>query len=175
MKRYSTIKEHNLIQLLLTILFSLAAFAHSNAQTLLYDFKFNNNLTDDVHGATFNSTLVANSTKYGFTTAIPYSGGTWKHVAVSFDGATLRIYLNGTQVYSVAKTLNITGTTFQIGVAVDDYQLGMLATIDDLKIYSGALTPAEILPLTQQPGNPNIANLSEQNITPYSADIHFDL
>lgn len=258
MKRYSTIKQHNLKQLLLTILFSLAAFAHSNAQTLLYDFKFNNTLTDDVNGATFNSTLVANSTNYGFTddrynstqsawrnlnvvklaanlpllpqgnsartiafwvnqsanpygtsflwsygtaaasqafgirqeftnfnfyawgndnttTAIPYSGGTWKHVAVSFDGATLRIYLNGTQVYSVAKTLNTTGTTFRIGVAVDDYQLGMLATIDDLKIYSGALTPAEILTLTQQPGNPNIANLSEQNITPYSADIHFDL
>lgn len=109
------------------------------------------------------------------TTAIPYNGGVWKHVAISFDGSTLRMYLNGTQVYSVAKTLNTNGTTFRIGVAVDDFQLGMLASLDDLKIYSGALTPAEIMVLTQQPGNPNIGNLSEQNITPYGADIHFDL
>lgn len=258
MRRQSTLNTITVRTLIGSLLITCCSILHTQAQTLLYDFKFNNNLNDEVNNASFVSTLVANSTNYGFTddrynssnsawynlnvvklaanlpllpqgnasrtiafwvnqnanpagttflwsygtaasnqafgirqdftnfrfyawgndnttTAIPYDGGNWKHVAISFDGSALRMYLNGTQVYSVAKTLNTTGTTFRIGVAVDDFQLGMLARIDDLKIYSGALTPAEILVPTQQPGNPNIGNLSEQNITPFAADIHFDL
>jgi glucose/arabinose dehydrogenase len=68
---------------------------------------------------------------------------TWSHLAATYDGAHIRLYVNGGQVASVAAT----GTIFQstsplhIGGNLSDYFNGV---IDEIRIYNRPLTPAEI-------------------------------
>jgi chitodextrinase len=72
--------------------------------------------------------------------------GAWYHAAATYDGATMRLYLNGVEVGSAAKTGAIAASAavpVNIGRNPDgsNYLHGL---IDDVRIYSRALTPAEI-------------------------------
>lgn len=52
----------------------------------------------------------------GASSAITIVTGTWYHIAIVADGATYRVYFNGTQVYSVASALKIAPvTTIRLG------------------------------------------------------------
>ena len=72
---------------------------------------------------------------------------TWSHLAVSYDGAAVRLYLNGTQVSSVAKTGSILTSTSPLTIGSDpfygQYFSGM---IDDVRVYNAALTAARSRP-----------------------------
>ena len=69
----------------------------------------------------------------------------WSHLAATYDGATLRLYVNGTQVSSQARSGSIevgTGAVRIGGNAVwGEYFSGL---VDELRIYNRALTAAEI-------------------------------
>ena len=71
--------------------------------------------------------------------------GTWSHLAVTFDGTTLRLYVDGTQVSSTAvggTVLTSTGALRIGGNAIwGEYFKGM---IDEVRVYSRALTATEI-------------------------------
>lgn len=113
------------------------------------------------------------------TTLIASSGtlplNTWYHAAASYDGTTIRLFLNGTQVGSVAKSGSVSRNT---NVAVDigrsnegsNYLRG---AIDDVRVYSSALTAAELAALvgTAVPGNqpPSVSLSSPANGATYSA------
>jgi subtilisin family serine protease len=75
--------------------------------------------------------------------AVPLN--TWTHLATTYDGATLRLFVNGVQVSSQALSGGITTTTGALrigGNAVwSEYYRGL---IDDVRIYNRALTGAEI-------------------------------
>ena len=69
----------------------------------------------------------------------------WTHLASTYDGAVLRLYVNGTQV----STTNVTGAMansagpLQIGgnnVWAEWFQ----GQIDDLRVYNRALTPSQL-------------------------------
>jgi uncharacterized repeat protein (TIGR01451 family) len=69
----------------------------------------------------------------------------WQHVAATYDGATMRIFVNGVEVASKAQTGAIDATTdpLVIGrnvVTADDWQ----GLIDEVELYNRALSPAEI-------------------------------
>jgi hypothetical protein len=70
---------------------------------------------------------------------------TWSHLALTYDGSTLRLYINGTQVKSVARTGAIETNSNPVSIggnsAYGEYFLGR---IDDVRIYNRALTPAEL-------------------------------
>ena len=70
---------------------------------------------------------------------------TWNHVAATFDGTTLRLYVNGTQINSQAKTFNTTGTTWRIARRVvpggTEYFNGRL---DEVRVWDRALSAAEV-------------------------------
>jgi hypothetical protein len=70
---------------------------------------------------------------------------TWTHLAATYDGATLRFFVNGTQVASQARTgsLFVSGNPLRIGgnSVWGEYFAGR---IDEVRIYSRALSTAEI-------------------------------
>jgi fibronectin type 3 domain-containing protein len=91
-------------------------------------------------GATFNS--------HGDQFVAGASGlavNTWTHLAATYDGATLRLYVNGVQVASHSMPDSLTTSTMplQIGgdAAFGQYFKG---TIDEVRIYNRALAPSEI-------------------------------
>ncbi len=73
--------------------------------------------------------------------------GNWHHVAGTFDGKTVRVYVDGSEVASAALSGNIdyTGVTqltigSQVGGATNFFD----AVIDEVRLYNRALTAAEI-------------------------------
>jgi hypothetical protein len=71
---------------------------------------------------------------------------TWTHLAATYDGATLRLYVNGAQVSSLAVTGNLITSTGALRIGGNtiwgEYFSGL---IDEVRVYNRALTPAEIL------------------------------
>jgi hypothetical protein len=77
------------------------------------------------------------------TAALPVN--TWSHVAGTYDGTTLRLYVNGTQVTSKAVTGSIVSSTGPLRIGGNsiwgEYFRGR---IDEVRIYNRALSAPEI-------------------------------
>src|SRR5205809_7484632 len=69
----------------------------------------------------------------------------WTHLAATFDGATVRLYMNGVQVASRAQTTLLTTSTGTLQIGANSYAGENFAgRIDEVRIYNRALTTAEI-------------------------------
>ena len=76
-------------------------------------------------------------------TAIPMD--TWTHVATTYDGATLRVYINGTQMASRAMSGGIQVNADALRIGGSSYPNSFFqGTIDEVRIYSRALSQSEI-------------------------------
>jgi len=90
---------------------------------------------------------------------VPWAGGTfgevsgptalpanaWTHLAVTYDGATLRLYVNGAQVSSVPRTGSIATSTNPLQIGGDNiYGQFFQGTIDEVRVYNVAVTQAQI-------------------------------
>src|SRR4029077_12207922 len=81
----------------------------------------------------------------------------WAHLAETYDGATMRLYVNGVQVASLAKTGAIATSTNPLQIGGDSlYGQYFAGRIDEVRIYNRALSAAEIQndmnnPLITQP------------------------
>src|SRR5204863_482455 len=70
---------------------------------------------------------------------------TWTHLAGTFDGATMRLYVNGELVASQAQTAALTATAGTLQIGADSYTGENFAgRIDEVRIYNRALSAAEI-------------------------------
>jgi YVTN family beta-propeller protein len=69
--------------------------------------------------------------------------GTWNHAAVSFDGGTVRLYLNGELVNSAAITLG-GATSAQLKIGNSGTCQPFNGHLDDVKIYNRALSASEV-------------------------------
>jgi hypothetical protein len=70
---------------------------------------------------------------------------TWTHLAGTYDGATLRLYVNGVQVNSRAQTGAIAISTNALQFGGDSiYGQYFQGTIDEIRIYNRALSATEI-------------------------------
>jgi glucose/arabinose dehydrogenase/chitodextrinase len=79
---------------------------------------------------------------YG-TTAL--TANTWTHLAVTYDGATLRLFVNGTQVSSGARTGPIASSSGALSIGGDGpFGQYFSGRIDDVRIYNRALTQAQL-------------------------------
>jgi glucose/arabinose dehydrogenase/PKD repeat protein len=93
-----------------------------------------------VTGGTFGSSCCPQAVA---PAALPVN--TWTHVAGTYDGLQLRLFINGTQVASVPRTGSYqvsTGALWIGGNAI--YGEHFRGKLDDVRIYNRALTPAEI-------------------------------
>ena len=103
-------------------------------------------------GGTFGA---ANTNVYGRAVLFV---GVWTHLAATYDGATLRLFVNGKQVSSTARTGSLVTSTNPLQIGGDSlYGQYFRGTIDEVRIYNVALTPAQIqsdlnTPITNPPG-----------------------
>ena len=88
--------------------------------------------------------------------AAPLPTNTWSHLALSYDGSTLKLYVNGNEIDSQSAGGNLfssNGNPLEIGgdAAYGAYFAG---TIDEVRVYNRALTQQQIqadmtLPISQ--------------------------
>ena len=70
---------------------------------------------------------------------------TWTHLATTYDGATVRLFVNGTQVSSVAKTGAIATSANPLEIGGDAIHGQYFAgRIDEVRVYNTALSATEI-------------------------------
>jgi Concanavalin A-like lectin/glucanases superfamily len=68
----------------------------------------------------------------------------WTHLAATYDGTTLRLYVNGTQVSSIARSGTIKASAGPLTIGGDPlYGQYFTGRIDDVRIYDAALTQAQ--------------------------------
>ena len=73
------------------------------------------------------------------------SANTWSFLTETYDGATLRLYVNGTQVAATAHTGAITTSTSQLQIGGDSlYGQYFKGLIDEVRVYNTALSAAAI-------------------------------
>jgi hypothetical protein len=76
---------------------------------------------------------------------VPLAANTWTHLAETYDGTTLRLYVNGAQISGVARTGNIATSTNPLQIGGDSiYGQFFQGMIDEVRVYNRALTPVEI-------------------------------
>ena len=100
------------------------------------------------------------------------AANTWAHLAVTYDGANLRLYVNGTQVSSMPQTGNILTSSNVLQIGGDTFYGQYFAgTIDEVRVYNTALTAAQIqadmntpiAPDTQPPTMPGTLSATAVN------------
>jgi hypothetical protein len=73
------------------------------------------------------------------------SVGTWQHIAFTFDGTTVRGYLNGVQQLATSAPGSVASRNTPVRLGVDGASnQGFKGRLDDVRIYNRALTAAEI-------------------------------
>jgi hypothetical protein len=73
------------------------------------------------------------------------AANTWTHLASTFDGATVRLFVNGVQVASQAQSTQLAPTTGTLQIGADSYPAeSFIGRIDEVRIYNRALSAAEI-------------------------------
>ena len=126
-----------------------------------------------------NRLMVRLRTGESTTTVIASSGtlplNTWYHAAASYDGTTIRLFLNGTQIGSVAKSGTVSRND-NVAVHIGRSNEGsnyLRGAIDDVRVYSSALSAAGIAALagTPESGNqpPSVSLSSPANGATYPA------
>jgi hypothetical protein len=77
------------------------------------------------------------------TAAVPLN--TWTHLALTYDGATMRMFVNGVEVSSAtaSSTMAVTSGTLRIGgnSVWGEYYRGL---IDEVRVYNRPLSAGEI-------------------------------
>jgi hypothetical protein len=69
----------------------------------------------------------------------------WAHLAATYDGANLRLYVNGVQVASSAVTGAIATTSGPLRIGGNTiWSEWFKGTIDDVRVYNRALSAAEV-------------------------------
>jgi PKD repeat protein len=89
-------------------------------------------------GATFGS---GNQNVYGPAT-LPTN--TWRHLAATYDGTLVRLFVDGVEVANAPQTSPITTSTAVLTIGADFYGEYFQGLIDELRIYNRALSATEI-------------------------------
>lgn len=77
-----------------------------------------------------------------------FTAGTWYHLAYTYDGTTDVLYVNGTQVASSTGNSRNAGVPASVNIGYfPGFSNQFVGWLDDVRIYSGALTSGEVTTL----------------------------
>lgn len=111
--------------------------------------------------------------------AEPVISSNWNHFVVTYTGSVASIYMNGVLQASGTKTWNTANTVFRLGLDTSG-SASFVGIVDDLKIFSRALTQTEITNLYTTNSDPTalvptISSISENSSGVTSATINYTL
>ena len=93
------------------------------------------------HNGTGPGGYVHTTTDIGAEGSTALAVNTWTHLAATYDGATLRLYVNGVQVASGARSGSLAPSTRPLQIGGDSvYGQNFAGLIDDVRVYHVALT-----------------------------------
>ena len=87
------------------------------------------------------------------TTSYPLDGTAWMHIAATYDGTTIRLYVNGVEENPKAASITIGANATNLGIGAEPATtvINMFqGLIDDARVYNRALTLEEIQTLTRR-------------------------
>jgi len=97
------------------------------------------------HGSVPGAGAIAGSTHATVVGTTPLSVNAWTHLALTYDGTALRLYVNGTQVSTQAMSGDLSTSTMPLQIGGDSifgqYFAGM---IDEVRVYNVALNQVQI-------------------------------
>ncbi len=95
----------------------------------------------------------------------------WSHIACSYDGTTLRCYLNGEETDSTSMGA-ITSSPTPVLIGSDGWGCDWIGGIDDVRIYNHGLTPDELIE-AMLAGGPELASdpVPEKEATDVPRDV----
>lgn len=89
-----------------------------------------------------------NSSGTAYTANVPgFQINTWQHLVMTYNGSTLKVYINATQAASIPASGSITATNVAMTLGnitwqTTNFQFG--GQLDEIGLWSKSLTPAEI-------------------------------
>lgn len=150
-----TLTSHNN---LMNVTNQLALSCWFNASIISASSSIAHRLVDKFNGGTSgNFVLDINANRIRFfcgsalaTSASTVSINTWYHVAATYDGANLKIYLNGVLDQTVPYTGNLTPNTSAFTVGKDQSNTSdFFGSMSDVRFYSRAISQQEVMDIMQ--------------------------
>ncbi|WP_397376415.1 LamG-like jellyroll fold domain-containing protein [Paenibacillus vietnamensis] len=103
------------------------------------------------NGPVGGNTMVWSGTSwYDAVTGMTIPVGAWSHLALTVDNGTIHVYVNGEEKFTGTKFPNVfttAGASFSLGV--NWWDKPFKGRMDELRIYEGALSPAEVASLAK--------------------------
>ncbi|MDQ8005741.1 MAG: LamG-like jellyroll fold domain-containing protein [Pedobacter sp.] len=134
----------------------------SNANSIIYTYganAANKSFGLYLGGANGNPVFYSNTTDKNFGGT--YAANTWHHAVITYDGSTVKMYMNGSLVGSEPYTLATEGNgNFRIGNDITT------VAVDDLRIFNYAVSDADVANLYM--GN----NVLPVNLISFTAKAH---
>ncbi|MCF6325026.1 MAG: GDSL-type esterase/lipase family protein [Gammaproteobacteria bacterium] len=115
----------------------------------------------------FNQDSSGNTYRINATTPYPTDGVTWMHIAATYDGATVRLYINGIEEGSLAAPgLVIASSSLPLSIgAQDDGIRPFYGVIDAVHLYDYAISDLEIESLSSIGPDGSFFGYQKQNIS----------
>lgn len=76
--------------------------------------------------------------------------GLWTHLAATYDGGTMRLFVNGTQVASDLVSGVFPGTSLSVMIGNRPNKMSFAGQIDDVRLFAYAMSPTEIADLANE-------------------------
>jgi hypothetical protein len=112
-----------------------------------------------------NQKTSANTYRIESTTNYATNGATWQHVVGTYDGTTIKIYVNGTMETSAAGPASIATNSLKVSFAGEsDGYSAMKGLLDTITIFDYALTQAEVSAL-YSPSTPTLSLAGDSSST----------